>query len=675
MKNLQQQTDLYQSNINRFIESVVQADSEAYLQQEVEEYVITHEIEKYLSIFFQEYIKPDFSESVWISGYFGSGKSHLLKMISYIIENKTFDNKSCIDLLKTKVEADFELQRNIELAGSIPAKSILFNIDQRAAAITNRDKNDAILSVFLRVFNESLGYFGRDYYVAEIERNLEERKLLNAFKNHYCETNDGKTWEEGRDGIFFFRDGFAKAYSLTCGISEDEAVKVLDRKEDFELSIEDFAKKVKAYLDIQPKGFRLVFCADEVGQFIADNTKLMLNLQTLAETLKSVCEGRAFIIVTSQNDMDSVIGDMNAKQANDFSKIQARFAIKIPLTSQNADEVIKKRLLKKNESGEAVLKLIFEAQKNNTRTIFGFTNDSRQFKDFSGESDFVNTYPFVPYQFDLFQSSIKGLSDHNAFQGRHQSVGARSMLGVFQTAAKDLAKKDLGAIAGFAGFFEGIRSSLRSEVQSSILQAENNLPKILPDKTQHEITIHVLKALFLVKYVKEFKANIQNIAILLVNSFEQDLAALRNSVTEALNFLEHQTYIQITGDNYEFLTNVEKDVQNEIKNIDIDPADPAKLLYELLFVEILKDSKVRLDGTSQFYEFGRKLDRGQYGRDQDFYVHFITPMFEDYIAKSDLAWMSASTTDLVVDLKLVNSRLFEELKMYKQTEKFIMQTI
>ena len=73
---------------------------------------------------------------------------------------------------------------------------------------------------------------------------------------------------------------------------------------------------------------------DEVGQYIAEHTKLMTNLQTIAESLATKCKGRAWIIVTAQEDMDTVIGDMNQQKSNDFTKIQARFKNRMKLTSQ-----------------------------------------------------------------------------------------------------------------------------------------------------------------------------------------------------------------------------------------------------------------------------------------------------------------------------------------------------
>ena len=203
-------------------------------------------------------------------------------------------------------------------------------------------------------------------------------------------------------------------------------------REDYKVSIESFAEQVKAYCDQQGKDFRLNFFVDEVGQYIAGNVRLMTNLQTIAESLATKCRGQAWVIVTAQEDMDAVLGEMGKQQTHDFSKIQARFANRLKLTSADVAEVIQRRLLAKTEPGAAKLATVYAEQQNNFKTIFSFGDDARAYRNFRDEADFINTYPFIPFQFDLFQSAIKNLSSHSAFEGKHTAVGERSMLVVFQ---------------------------------------------------------------------------------------------------------------------------------------------------------------------------------------------------------------------------------------------------
>ena len=115
-------------------------------------------------------------------------------------------------------------------------------------------------------------------------------------------------------------------------------------------------------MDARGPTHRIVFLVDEVGQFIGTDTHLMLNLQTITEELGTSCMGRAWVVVTSQEDIDAVLGEMQGTRANDFSKIQGRFRTRLSLSSANVDEVIQKRLLFKRGEVRADLKTEYARQ-------------------------------------------------------------------------------------------------------------------------------------------------------------------------------------------------------------------------------------------------------------------------------------------------------------------------
>jgi len=668
------QKELYLKDIFRKIEGVIKANDDRHLLQELEEYVMTNELlgisnkNKMLPGLFEKLVKTNFDSSIWISGYFGSGKSHLLKMLSLVLENKEINGEKCADVFASKATDDFELERNIKKVATIPAQTILFNIAAKSDGITSLGSTiDPVLSIFLKVFNELLGYDPLNPEIAEIERHLDSIGKYNFFKTEYQKRFE-KSWEKGREAIFLNQHELSEIYAEIKSISVDEANHYIDNLiNNYRLDIEGFCELVSKYVKYKQPGFRLVFCVDEVGQFIAENVGLMLSLQTIAETLSVKTQGQSFMIVTSQNDLNATIGDLTAKQAHDFSRIQGRFTIKIPLTSANADEVIQKRLLKKTESSQNLLAGIYEKEQNNVKTLLKFNDGSRQYQTYKDEEHFINTYPFIPYQFDLFQAAIKALNDHNAFIGSQQSVGERSMLGVFQQVAKSNAEKEEDSLVTFSQMYEGIKDVLQSNIQVDILQAHKSIDSVLAED--------VLKALFLVKYVKGFNASAGNISILLLPKFDVDLATFRKLVQEALNLLENQTYIQRSaGDLYEYLTNQEKDVENEIKSTEITPAAPGELLFRFLFEETLRDSKVKLDSNNQPYEFGKKLDDNIMGREKDFYVNFITPLNANSVTISNVNMFSIGRpNDLVINLP-EDKRLFDELRLIKKTEKYIQNT-
>lgn len=652
--------DIFAKPVDRSIDGVIKADDKASLFTELDEYVITHEIGARLEQFLEAYNNYDTANGVWISGFFGSGKSHLLKMLALLLENDEVEGQTAIEIFERKLARSPMLAGALRKAVSIPSRSVLFNIDQKADVISKTDV-DALLAVFQKVFDEMCGYYGKLPHIAQFERDLDSRGKLDAFKSAFAQSS-GKPWERGREQALMEGKHITSAFAEVTG---DDVKDILGQyRKDTKFSIEDFANMVKSWIDAQGPKFRLNFFVDEVGQYIADNVKLMTNLQTIAESLNTKCKGQAWIVVTAQQDMGSVIGDLTAQQENDFSKIQARFANRMPLNSQDVAEVIQRRLLAKTEAGQITLGNLYDAEENNLRTLFDFGDNSFKFKNFSGKEQFVASYPFPNYQYDLFQRAIMGLSQHNAFEGKHSSVGERSMLGVFQEVAKRLADRPVGGLATFDLMFEGIRTALKSSVQQSIQLAEKNLGV--------DFAVRVLKVLFLVKYVKEFKPTARNISILLLSRFDADQIEQRRSIEEALSLLERQTLIQRNGEVYEFLTNEEKDVEAEIKAIAVDPAEIERHLDELAFGAILRHSKIKHAGTGVDYAFTRKLDGHSLNREHELSVNIISP-FSDESDMPDVIRANSMASDEMVVMLGRDVRFTRDLILWLQTVKFARQ--
>lgn len=654
---------IFHKPVDRPIEGVIKADDEASLRQEIEEYVLTNEVAKSLEDFLDAYNNYQVVNGAWISGFFGSGKSHLLKMLALLLENREIEGGRALDLFLPKCGDNEILRGDIRRAASIPSRSILFNIDQKADVIS-KAQVDALLAVFVKVFDEMCGYYGKQGHIAQFERDLDSRNLYGKFKDAY-QAIAGKEWSRGREQALLEGTSIARAYAQATGEPEETAKGILARYQaQYRVSIEDFAEQVMAFIDRQPPSFRLNFFVDEVGQYIAQNVKLMTNLQTIAESLATKCRGRAWVIVTAQEDMNTVVGEMSRQQSHDFSKIQARFARRMKLTSADVAEVIQKRLLLKNETGVNLLSDIYHDQSNNFKTLFDFADGSKTYRNYRDRDHFIHSYPFIPYQYTLFQTAIQSLSQHNAFEGKHSSVGERSMLAVFQQVAIQVSAFEIGQLATFDLMFEGIRSALKSNIQRAILTAEQNL--------DNPFAVSLLKALFLVKYIREFRTTPRNLSVLMVDRFQRDVPELRKHIEEALNLLEQQTYIQRTGENYEYLTDEEKDVEQEIKNTDVEMSDVSDELEKVVFDHILNTRKIRYDRNGQDYVFSRKMDGNLRGRELELAIHLITPFNPDVENLEKLLMHSFQRDELLVVMP-PDARLVGDFLLYKRTEKYIRQ--
>lgn len=661
--------DMYEKPIDRPIDAVVKASSVEHLANELDEYVVTPELAGHLSRFYDEYNDPDATgNGAWIAGFFGSGKSHMLKILAVLLEDQEVAGKRAVDYILPKLEDDPALQSAMEMARTRhPSESILFNIDT-IAPNQGRTEAGALLAAFIKVFNRHCGYFdGDQQHIAQMEYELDREGLLDVFVAK-VEASTGKAWVDVRKAALLHGEKITTAFDEVCGNkprTTDNAVRYYQRA--YKPDIHSFAARVKEYIDAHGRGFRLNFFVDEVGQFIAKDSNLMTNLQSVAEELATVCDGASWVVVTSQENMEDTIGQMTDKSANDFSKIQARFKIKMQLTSKDAKEVIKQRLLAKSRDAVPTLDEMYKKYREDFPVLFDFADGSKRYVNYRDEDDFVDTYPFVPYQFDLFITAMRGLSDYNAFTGRHHSTGARSMLGVFQEVGVELNHGDGSTegqdLATFDSMFEGLRNSLKSEVYGAISIAETNLADM-------PMAIRVLKALLLVKYCKDFKATPGNLRVLLYGSFKQNTATLEQEIKNALAELEYQLYIRRNPNSniYEYLTDDEKDIEKEIRNTEILTSDVRVKIGEA-FKDIVGASRAPYENGafSHAFPYNLKVNGDAIGRSShDLTLDIVTD------APSDINVPASGPKTLTVVLRDSNAFL-NDVALFVKTNKYVNQ--
>jgi hypothetical protein len=657
---------LFAKPVDRPIDGVIKADDERHLQVELDEYVVTREVSKGLGAFTDAYLHNPTANGVWISGFFGSGKSHLLKMLSLMLDGEKRvgeQDSRPVEILLPKVEDEI-IRADLKKATAIPARSLLFNIDQKFDGIGGTHEAP-ILEVFMKVLNELQGYYGNQGYVAQFEHDLNKRGQFEAFKQTYQRVN-GRSWDNDRDALATVtKRSFAKAYAEQFGGSEDDAIKVVsDAKDSYRLSIEGFATRVKEYLDSQPPGFRLNFFVDEAGQFIGQERSRLLNLQTVVESLATATDGRATVFITSQADLEGILGQVKFEQADDLSKIQGRFKTKLTLASADVQEVIQRRLLAKDPVEPEELISIYEQEKDNFTTLYRFSDGSLQLKGWSDCHAFCGLYPFHPYQLSLFQQAIQSLATHSIFEGRNKSVGERSMLSVFQEVAKLIKDLPIGKLASFDQLYDGIRYEIRADKQQTMVTAQNQVG---------ELELRILKALFLLKWVPQFKSTARNIAILLIQEPNFDIRAHEQAVKDALINLESQSYLQRSGEIYEFLTDKEKDVEQEIKRVEVSDSVVVKTLHGVVFDDVLRSNKIRFEDNGNDYPFAQKIDDGLIkGRDTDVIVNLVTPEHPNYGNEAILHSRNMGGTELMAILP-AKDRLLDQIRSHLKTDLYIRQ--
>lgn len=656
---------MFKDDINRKINGVVKVDQDekAVLVQELNEYVITRELKKHIITFFNNY-DESFREStadigVWISGFFGSGKSHFLKMLSYLLENKEVDGIRTVERFRDKPElnddpATFML---IDKATKGKTHTILFNIDIEGSIHKNKT---AVLRVFAKMFYNYLGYYGENLKVAKLEQFIDKKGKTKEFQRVF-EDKNGSPWLDSRDAYAFFEDDIVATLQEVLGMSKEAASNWFNGSEDVDTSIAQLVSEIKEYVDSQPQNFRLLFMIDEVGQYVGGDTDLLINLQSLVEKIGSECMGKVWVVCTGQEAIDEII----KARENEFSRIQARFKTRLSLSSSSADEVIQKRILLKTDEAKQDLEQVYSKNDSVLRNLFSFNDAIKDIKGYNAAGEFVRNFPFVPYQFILMQKVFAEIRKHGN-SGKHLSGGERSMLSGFQEAAQKIEDKDEYALAPFYLFYDTVHSFLDSSIRRVIERCEraahdgNGLEP--PD-------VNVLKLLYLVRYVDDVKANLDNIVILMANEIQMDKISMREQVRGSLERLMSQNYIGRTGDTYNFLTDEEQDVQREIKNTPVATADIVGRIAQMFFTDIYTTKKFRY-GKYDF-PFDQMVDGQTVGTLTGGMMLRVLTVATDPVEKDELRLLAESKGQVTV--VLAENPYYESLENAMKIRKYVKQ--
>lgn len=655
--------NIYKTDINRDINGVIKVaqDDERSIVQELSEYIITKELRRHFNTFLNHYEhsleQPTDKIGVWISGFFGSGKSHFLKILSYLLSNKVVGGKKAVQYFSDKFD-DPMMYAQLENCVQVPTETILFNIDSKSPL--TKDKT-AILRVFAKVFYEHLGFYGNDLKVAKLEQFIARSGKTKEFTETFERINGG-SWKDSRDSFAFFEDDIVEAMSQSLGMSETAARNWFNGGEEVELSIEQLVKEIKEYVEGKGKNNRLLFMIDEVGQYIGSDSDLMLNLQTIVEEIGTKCGGRVWVMVTSQEAIDSI----TKISGNDFSKIQGRFNTRLSLSSSSVDEVIKKRILAKTDEAEHMLDMQYEKNEQVLKNLFTFSNAVLDMKGYSGAGEFIETYPFVPYQFRLMQNVLAEIRKHGN-SGKHLSGGERSMLSGFQEAAQAVQDKDEYALVPFYLFYDTVHTFLEGAIRRVIDRCQNAADN---HDGIEQYDVNILKLLYLVRYVDDIKANVDNISILMASDIRTDKVSTRLEIQQSLDRLVSQNYVSRTGDTYMFLTDDEQDIAREIRNTPVDSAMITKAISDTIFGKLYVSKKFRY-GKYDF-NFDQRIDETVIGQlTGSVALHFITVASEIYSDDDSMFLMrSASDNEAIIVLD-ENQPYFKEIEEAMKIDRYV----
>lgn len=595
--------DIFKEDINRPINGVVQAGQidEETIYTELKEYVVTDEILNSLKEFYKNYEEvykvPTKDVGVWISGFFGSGKSHFLKILSYLLDNKAIKGQAPFEHFEDKI-TDEALLAAMRRIGAKDSDALLFNVGSEASTNATRGSKESIIEIILRIFNEHVGY-STTLWVADFERQLEREGKYEAFA-HKIEALYGEVWTSYR---VKFRMRFGKIITALTEIGYDEAsadFMVRNAQKEFSISAKELGKLIAQYCESKGADYRLVFLIDEVGQYIGTDNNLMLDLQNAVEEIGAATKGQAWIAITSQESIKAVA---NIVDTTSFSKIQGRFKTRINLSSSDTDEVLKRRLLEKSDTAVKTLEAMYEPNEQLIRNRLSFDKEKTQYRSaYRSTEEFVAIYPFVPYQVELLQAVLEKIGVHGEGSS-YASRGERSLLKSFQDAAMKHNDDEIGTLVTMAEFYPTIRQHLESTIVQTISNAES---KATHNEGLLEMDVDTLKVLYLIKGIDHIQATPSNIAALLLTRIDADQS--ETAIKESLNRLEQKRFVEKYADGtYSFMSDEEKEINSEIRNVEVNMTTIKENLADTFFTKMY--SKTKFTNSKGFiFDYNKRFD-------------------------------------------------------------------
>lgn len=618
--------ELFDRDITRRINpAVVVSEMDTYsINQEIDEYVFTPAITKSIYKFLNAVVnKKEGKTGIWISGYYGSGKSHFIKYLFYCLHS-AYSDKAFNHFRESVNELDPLDEPNPGLISTLHNKltkltvdEIIFNID---AVSDRKDSKERITRVLLNQLNRFRGYNNSNIALAlYLEKPLDKAGLFNKFQERIKEAFN-EEWEGNQ--LRFTMRYLDKVIDIAGEFDPDidkHSLRsaIIDRNQDY--TIEFLISELQDYLAGKSPDHRLLFMIDEVSQYIGSDTTLLLNLQTIVEEIGSRIGARVWVVCTAQQELSKLV-DNTENKAEDFGKIFARFETTISLESQDAAFITKKRVLDKNSDGIGVLDEYYRQNKGAVENQFVFDHDL--YTNYGAREDFVLTYPFVPYQFRLISDVFESFSNVG-YVGEGVKNTERAILGITHFTANLCKDREVGFFVPFDLFFNEQLEKNLSHYARNILDRAYNLREIQKDPFARR----VVNALFMVSNLGErhsvnFPATIENIALLMMDALDTPKVEIQQQVQAVLAELVDKNIIQVTEGKYRFLKEDEIEVAQMIKNTPVTGEDRLTYFYEDIILKIIKPDPVVNFGTRGF-RMAIQIDDKQITQSGDFNLKFV----------------------------------------------------
>ena len=545
--------DLLLLNFSEDIKDVINLEehTEAGIQFEVENYIITDKIANYFDRFIQNYKSNIKETGVWISGFYGSGKSYFGKMLGYLLENKMINGTPFRERFIQRLNGlnnQNLLENTIRSLDAYQTKVVFLDI-------AKQHTGNSFAWTLFRNFLHRLGFL--DDVFGFIEYGIFVKGQYSEFLDNVRKIT-GNEWQDLRKNPIEVSKTMRKVLVESQFFTSEEYNETKKYYDERIISFDAARLKEELlnYLEKYPED-HLVFIIDEVSEAINLSKIDLLELEGVSESLSALPQSKGWTIAIAQEDLEQVINNITNISHREFNKVSDRFRTKITLSSDDVETIIKKRLLKKNLEG---IKKLEELYKNNNGTIIDFTDLKSKVNTKSDNSDkFTTYYPFHSYQFDLLQNFIQAV-----YSKTHATE--RGMIIATFTVLKEIRDHNLYNFATSSNLADGAaKQHLESNLGNKFLKAE----KVLKESNSTINGPQLLKVIYFINESSLIKATSENITRLYLGNFD-GIYQLKPKIDEALTNLCDVNLLLNKNNIYVITSDLEQEKIEEMKNLDVE---------------------------------------------------------------------------------------------------------
>lgn len=566
--------ELFETRVEEKIEPVIkvgETGDAGKLAREISSYVVTPMIEGYLDDFLEHFtdsfMQTQTEIGVWISGYFGSGKSHFAKIAGLLAENRNLAGTSAAERFAARLPADAprkgSIERSLKRLPQCDTSVLAFNLNTLADS-----KQRPLPQLLLSEYYKSRGYSTNFIYARVIEAQLDREGKLAPLHAAF-ERRARKPWLEAQKNPAFYSKAMYEAVvEVAPDLFPDVAAvqQALDRAMQGELYNVGFL--VDAILgDLQirreqrHRPQRLMLVLDESGQWIESDQGRLSQLQALIEEAAIKGQGQIWLVVTTHGDMGSILKEAQALQS-DMKKIEGRFRFKFALTTENIEKVLADRLFRKKVAGREELQRVYSERGGILRGLGELSDTSQTLPPCTADS-FPVYYPFFAYQIHVIPDLVKALRSRGG-RGEQLSGSTRTLLAITQDILRDGRRKYLQEPVGQLVSFDEVYHNLagEGEVSPDVRTDLGRVRDKVPGCT--EWTTPVAEVLYLLRELPYVPRTAVNLARLLVRSVDDDIPAVLARVEPELQRLEKAKMVARNGDEFEFLTGERRTFEDDV---------------------------------------------------------------------------------------------------------------